>query len=57
MECPKRIHIIENESDVKDTPDPKEDETEEVEDIGPEEGLESLMVIKETASTTEKKWL
>ena len=28
-----------------------------MEDIGPEEGLESLMFIKETTSTTEAKWL
>ena len=45
MECPKRIHLIEDESDVKGTPDdPKENETEEVEEIGPFEGLESLFV-------------
>ena len=46
------------ESDVKDTPnDPKENEIEEVEDIMPELDLEYLMVIKETTSTTVKKWL
>lgn len=38
-ECPKRIHLIENESDVKDAlDDPKTDETEEVEDILPRGG-------------------
>ena len=39
VECPICIHFIENESDVTDTPDDtKENETEDVEDIGPEEG-------------------
>ena len=61
MECPKRIHLIENECDVKDIPDdPKEKavaaETDELEIYHAVEG-ESLMVIKETTSTTEKKWL
>ena len=37
--------------------DPKENETEEVEDIMPEEGLDFLMVITDTTSKTEKKWL
>ena len=58
MECPKHIHLIENESDVKDIPDDsKENKTEEVEDIGLEKGLESFMVVKETTSTTGNKWL
>ena len=61
MECPKRIHLIENESNVKDTPDdPKEKEaeaeTEELEIYHAVEG-ESLVVLKEATSTTEKKWL
>ena len=52
MKCPKRIHLIETKSDVKDTPDdPKEKETEEVEEIVPMEGLESLMFLKEATST------
>ena len=39
MEFSKHIHLIKNESDVTDTPDDtKENETEDVEDIGPEEG-------------------
>ena len=61
MECPKRIHLIENESEGKDAPnDPKEKEaeaeTEELEIYHEVEG-ESLMVITEATSATEKKWL
>ena len=37
--------------------DPKDDETEEVVDTPPEEGLESLLVLQAMTSTTEKKWL
>ena len=58
MECPKLIHLIETESDVKDPPDdPKENETEEVEETGPVKGLVSLIILKEATLTTEKKWL
>ena len=61
MECPKHIHLIENESDENGTPDdPKEKEakaeTKELEIYHAVEG-ESLMVIKETTSATEKKSL
>ena len=58
-ECPKRIHFIENESDVKDAADddPKENDTEKVQDILPEEDIDSLMVITNTPLITEKKWL
>ena len=50
MKCLKRIHLIENESDVKDTlDDPKENKMDEVEEIGPVEGLESLMNLKEAS--------
>ena len=58
FQCPKRINLIEGEGDVKDTPnDPKGNDTEEVEELGPMEGLESLMVLKVTSPTIEKKWL
>ena len=61
VECPKRINLIENESDVKDTPDdPKgketEAETEELEIIGPYDG-KTLMVLKGTTSPIGNKWL
>ena len=58
-ECPKRIHFIENESDVKDAADddPKENDTEKVQDILPKEDIDSLMVIIDTPLITENKWL
>ena len=61
MECPKRIHLIENESDVNDIPhDPKEKEvatkTEELKIYHAVED-ESLMTITNTPSATENKWL
>lgn len=52
---PKQINLIENESDIKDTPnDPKGNETEEV---GPLEGLEALMVLTKSTPVDEKKRL
>ena len=43
---------------MNDTPnDSKGKEIEEVGEVGPMEGLETLMVVKETTSTVEKKWL
>lgn len=57
-ECPKRIHLIENESDVTDAIDDlKENNTEKVQDILPEEDIDSLMVITDAPLITEKKWL
>ena len=44
---------------MKDAPDddPKENDTEEVHDILPEEDIDSLMVITDTPLITKKKWL
>ena len=61
MQCPKRIILIENESDVKDTlddPERKETkaETEEIEVLGPYDG-ETLMVLKKSTSPNGNKWL
>ena len=44
---------------MKDAPDdnPKENDTEKVEDILPEEDIDSFMVITDTPLIAEKKWL
>ena len=59
FQCSKCLNLIENESDVKDTPnDPKgketEVETKELEIVNPYDG-ETLMVLKNTTSTAKKK--
>ena len=57
FECPKHKNLIDNEGDVKDTPDdPKGKETEtETEIASPPHDGKTLMVLKEIAPTVEKK--